>query len=95
MICKMVASITTKVDLVAGSWCQCNTNIFIRNQRQRKEGNVSFNGALKTFYLRLYDVRYMVNDDSDSEKENQLPPHWLLFPISNNGSFMCIIPETG
>ena len=34
----------------------------------RKEGNVLFNDALITFYLRLYGVRHMVKDHSDSEK---------------------------
>ena len=34
-----------------------------------KEGNVLFNDALKTFYLRLYGVRHMVKDHSDSERE--------------------------
>ena len=38
------------------------------------------------FYLRLYGVRYMVKDNSDSEKGNQLPPYRLLFPISSKGS---------
>ena len=33
-------------------------------------GNVLFNDALDTFYLRLYGVRHMVMDDSDSEKRN-------------------------
>ena len=37
----------------------------------------------------------MVKDHSDSERENLLPPHGLLFPISSKGSFICIIPETG
>ena len=45
-------------------------------------GNVLFNDALNTFYLRLY-----------SEKGNLLPPHGLLFPIRSNGSFICIIPD--
>ena len=31
------------------------------------EGNVLFNDALNTFYLRLYGVRYVVKDHSDSE----------------------------
>ena len=31
----------------------------------------------------------------DSERENMLPPHGLLFPISSKGSFICIIPQTG
>ena len=35
----------------------------------RKEGNVLFNDTLNTFYLRLYGVRHMVKDHSDSERE--------------------------
>ena len=35
---------------------------------ERKEGNVLFNDTLNTFYLRLYDVRHMVKDHSDSER---------------------------
>ena len=60
----------------------------------RKEGNVLFNDALNTFYLRLYGVRHMVKDHSDSEKGNPLPPHRLLFPINNKGSFICTISQT-
>ena len=60
-----------------------------------KEGNVLFNDTLNTFYLRLYGVRYMVKDHSDSEKGNPLPPHRLLFPINSKGSFICTIPQTG
>ena len=60
-----------------------------------KEGNVLFNDALNTFYLRLYGVRHMVKDHSDSEKGNLLLPHRLLFPINNKGSFICTIPQTG
>ena len=60
----------------------------------RKEGNVLFNDALNTFYLRLYGVRHMVKDHSDSEKGNPLPPHRLLFPINSKGSFICTIPQT-
>ena len=44
----------------------------------RKEGNVLFNDALNTFYLRLYGVGHMVKDHSDSERGNTLPPHGLL-----------------
>ena len=51
-----------------------------------------FNNALNTFYLRLYGVRHMVKDHSDSERGNPLPPHGLLFLISSKGSFICIIP---
>ena len=60
-----------------------------------REGNVLFNDALKTFYLRLNGARHMVKDHSDSERGNPLPPHRLLFPISSKGSFICIIPQTG
>ena len=67
----------------------------VNNCFGRKEGNVLFNDALNTFYLRLYGVGHVVKDHSDSEKWNTLPPHWLLFPISSKGSFICIIPQTG
>ena len=49
---------------------------------RRKEGNVLFNDAFKTFYLRLYGVGHMVQDHSDSERENPLPPHGLLFRLT-------------
>ena len=61
---------------------------------RRKEGNVLFNDALNTFYLRLYGVRHMVKDHSDSERENPLQLHRLIFPIRSKGSFICIIPQT-
>ena len=61
----------------------------------RKEGNVIFNDALNTFYLRLYGVRHMVKNHYDSEKGNPLPPHRLLLSINSNGSFICTIPQTG
>ena len=72
-----------------------------------KEGNVLFNDALNTFYLRLYGIRHMVKynsgskegnvlfNDADSEKGNLLPQHGLLFLISSKGSFISIIPQTG
>ena len=53
-----------------------------------RKGNALFNDALNTFYLRLYGVRHMVKDHSDSERGNLLPPHRLLFPISSKGSFL-------
>ena len=58
----------------------------------RKERNVLFNNAFNTFYLRLYGVGHMVKVYSDSERENPLPPHGLLFPISSKGSFIWTIP---
>ena len=60
----------------------------------RKERYLLFNDALNTFYLQLYGVLLMVNDHSDSERGNPLPPHGLLFPISSKGYFICIIPQT-
>ena len=61
----------------------------------RKEGNVLIYDALNTFYLRLYSVRHMVKDQSDSERGKLLSPHRLLFLINSKGSFICIIPQTG
>ena len=52
----------------------------------RKEGNILFNDTLNTFYLRLYGIRHTVKEHSDSERENLLPSHGLLFPISSKGS---------
>ena len=60
-----------------------------------RERHVLFNDALNTFYLRLYGVRHMVKDHSDSEKGNPLPPHRLLLSINSKGSFICTIPQTG
>ena len=38
----------------------------------RKEGrNVLFNDALNTFYLRLYGIRHMVKDHSDSGRKKK------------------------
>ena len=59
-----------------------------------KERNVLFNDELNTFYLRLYVVRHMVKDHSDSERGNPLSPHGLLFSINSKGSFICTIPQT-
>ena len=50
--------------------------------RRERERNVLFNDALNTFYLQLYGVRHMVKDHSDSERENPLPPHRLLFRLA-------------
>ena len=61
----------------------------------RKEGNVLFNDTLNTFYLRLYGVRHMVKDHSDSERGNPLLPHGLLFSINSKVSFICTIPQIG
>ena len=57
-----------------------------------KEGNVLFKDALNTFYLRLYGVGHMVEDQSDSERGNLLPPHGPPLSINSKGSFICTIP---
>ena len=71
-----------------------HTYIYIHTYRER-ERTVLFNDALNTFYLRLYGVRHMVKDHSDSEKGNPLPKHRLLLSINSKGSFICTIPQTG
>ena len=38
-----------------------------------KERDGLFNVTLNTFYLRLYDIGYMVEDHSDSERERKPP----------------------
>ena len=45
--------------------------------QNNKEGHVLFNDTLNTFYLRLYGVRPMVKDHSDSERGILLTPHTL------------------
>ena len=62
------------------------------NREREREKNVLFNDALNTCYLRLYGVRHMVKDHSDSDKGNPLPPHRLLLSINSKGYFMCTIP---
>ena len=66
-----------------------------RERERERERNVLFNNALNTFYLRLYGVRHMVKDHSDSEKGNPLLPHRLLLSINSKASFICTIPQTG
>ena len=50
-----------------------------------KEGNVLFNDALNTFYLRLCGVRDMVKDHLDSERGNsfRLTARVLLYALSH------------
>ena len=35
----------------------------------------------------------MVKYHTDSDRENPLLPHRLLFPINSKGSFICTIPD--
>ena len=65
--------------------------VFPENINLLKEGNILFNDALSTFYLRLYGIGHMVKDHSDG---NPLPSHGLLFLISSKGSFICTVPQT-
>ena len=83
----------SELQLIIGSCLVCtNALLLIVIERER---NVLFNDTLNTFYLRLYGVRHMVKDHSDSEKGNLLPPHRLLLSINSKGSFICTIPQTG
>ena len=47
------------------------------------------------FILRLFGVRHMIKDHSDSERRNPLPSLHGIFPISSKGFFICAIPQTG
>ena len=72
----------------------CVNSVIQLAQIGRKEGNVLFNDTLNTFHLRLYGIRHVVKDHSDSEKGNPLLPHRLLFTINSKGSFICTILQT-
>ena len=82
-------SVNVQVGLICVKWVLRSAL-----EQWRMEGNILFNDALNTFYLRLYGVRHMVKDHSESERGNPLPPHELLLPISSKGYFICIIPQT-
>ena len=41
---------------------------YVKRLEGRKEGNVLFNDALNTFYLRLYGVGHMVKNHSGTEE---------------------------
>ena len=58
-----------------------------------KQVSALFNDALNTCYLRVYGVRHMVKDHSNSERGNPLPPHGLLFPISSMVFYMHHPPD--
>ena len=79
---------------VAGVWLSRTQYRYIK-KTILQERIFLFNDALNTFYLRLYGVRHMVKDHSDSEKGNPLSPHRLLLSINSKGSFICTIPQTG
>ena len=58
-----------------------------------KEGNVLFNDALNSFYLRLYGVRYMVKHHSARE-ETCCHHMGYSFWSGSKGYFICTIPQT-
>ena len=51
------------------------------------EGNVLFNDALNTFYLRLYCVRHMVKDHSDSRERKPAAATWATLSDWQQGLF--------
>ena len=60
------ANLDTLLDYIG---CQYRTMSELRGPRVyvcRKEGNVLFNDTLNTFYLRLYGIRHMIKNHSDS-----------------------------
>ena len=73
-------------DFKSGNWLTYNDFWFCMDKWEcGKEGNVLFNDALNTFYLRLYGVGHLVKYHSDTiVRGNPLPPHGLLFPISRD-----------
>ena len=42
-----------------------------KEKEERNKGNVLFNDTLNTFYLRFYDVAYMIKDKSERERERE------------------------
>ena len=63
------------------------TDLAARRKEGRKEGQVLFNDALNTFYLRLYGVGHMVKYHSDSGRKPAMNLHIKLIVLS------CLIPH--
>ena len=61
----------------------------LNDHSDRKEGNVLFNDALNTFYLRLYGVRHMLNDHSDRKEMFYLTTHSTHFIYGYMASDIC------
>ena len=93
---RLVLAVRKSRDILVDYFNRTTTTKNHQLDRER-EKNVLFNDALNTFYLRLYGVRHMVKDHSDSEKGNPLPPHSDIgySSINSKGSFICTIPQTG
>ena len=63
---------------------------------QERKGNVLFNDALNTFYLRLYGIRHMVKDHSDSERGNPQGFFYMTHPtdrITHTTAFVAPVVE--
>ena len=67
------------------------TRILVPDAKGRKEMFNLTTHSTHFLIYGLYGVRHMVRDHTYSERGNPLPPHGLLFPISNKGSFICTI----
>ena len=67
------------------TYCLFSTHLILIGRKEI----VLFNDTLNKFYSRLYGIKHMVNDHSDSERGKPLPPHALLFSISRKGCFIC------
>ena len=50
----------------------------VENYFIKREKCFLFNDTLNTFYLRLYGIRHMVKDHSDSEKEREREMFYLM-----------------
>ena len=65
-----------------------------RHFEGRKEGRVLFNDVLdNTFFTVIWRRKH--GKGTLSEIGNPLPPHGLLFPISNKDYFICSIRQIG
>ena len=56
---------------------------YVKRLEGRKEGNVLYNDALNTFYLRLYGVGHMVKNHSGTE-ETRLAARILVYAPSHS-----------
>ena len=88
MVIKLYEEKTKHLQIKIKFWGQTTKTHSVDLRFRERDRNVLFNDALNTFYLRLYGVRHMVKDHSDSEKGNPLPPHRLLLSINSKGSYM-------
>ena len=69
--------------------CGGAVNVTGGDKDGRKERNFVFDDVLNTFYLRLYCVGHiMVEDHSDSERGNRVPPLALVYRHTYFGTYM-------